>query len=79
MVSNRESARRSRKRKLQHKQELESEVERLRADNESLHKQFTQATHHYRSADTNNRVLKSDVEALRAKVYMYIYFYMSID
>lgn len=33
-----------------------------------MFKQFLDAAQHYRHADTNNRVLKSDVEALRAKV-----------
>ncbi|XP_050265125.1 basic leucine zipper 9 isoform X1 [Quercus robur] len=68
MVSNRESARRSRKRKQAHLQELELQVEQLKGENASLYKQLTDATQQYRVADTNNRVLKSDVEALRAKV-----------
>uniref|UniRef100_A0A2N9J9Y9 BZIP domain-containing protein n=1 Tax=Fagus sylvatica TaxID=28930 RepID=A0A2N9J9Y9_FAGSY len=68
MVSNRESARRSRKRKQAHLQELEIQVEQLKGENSTLYKQLTDATQQYRFADTNNRVLKSDVEALRAKV-----------
>ncbi|KAJ9167568.1 hypothetical protein P3X46_019190 [Hevea brasiliensis] len=68
MVSNRESARRSRKRKQAHLHELESQVEQLTGDNASLYKQLSDASHQYRDAHTNNRVLKSDVEALRAKV-----------
>ncbi|KAJ9184179.1 hypothetical protein P3X46_007945 [Hevea brasiliensis] len=68
MVSNRESARRSRKRKQAHLQELESQVDELSGENASLYKQLSDATQQYRGANTNNRVLKSDVEALRAKV-----------
>ncbi|KAJ7966014.1 Basic leucine zipper 9-like transcription factor [Quillaja saponaria] len=68
MVSNRESARRSRRRKQAHLADLELQVERLRGENATLYKQLTDATQQYRDADTNNRVLKSDVEALRAKV-----------
>ncbi|XAR69620.1 hypothetical protein NMG60_11001279 [Bertholletia excelsa] len=68
MVSNRESARRSRRRKQEHLAELEQQVERLRGENANLFKQFTDATQQFKDANTNNRVLKSDVEALRAKV-----------
>ncbi|XP_065848447.1 basic leucine zipper 9 [Euphorbia lathyris] len=68
MVSNRESARRSRKRKQAHLQDLESQVEQLIGENATLYKQLSDASQHYRHADTNHRVLKADVEALRAKV-----------
>lgn len=102
MVSNRESARRSRKRKQAHLADLElqvsnifpcmfylidqikieeknwnlksylcfeySQVEQLRGENASLYKQLTDASQQFGDANTNNRVLKSDVEALRAKV-----------
>ncbi|EEF34398.1 DNA binding protein, putative [Ricinus communis] len=68
MVSNRESARRSRKRKQAHLQDIESQVYQLSGENSSLYKQLSFATQQFRDADTNNRVLKSDVEALRAKV-----------
>ncbi|XP_059460475.1 basic leucine zipper 9 [Corylus avellana] len=68
MISNRESARRSRRRKQAQLQDLELQVEQLRGENGTLCKQLTDATQQYRVADTDNRVLKSDVEALRAKV-----------
>ncbi|XP_057958808.1 basic leucine zipper 9-like isoform X5 [Malania oleifera] len=68
MVSNRESARRSRRRKQQHLQGLESEADQLLGENESLFKQLINVTRQFRDAYTNNRVLKSDVDALRAKV-----------
>lgn len=68
MVSNRESARKSRKRKQAHLAELEIQADRLRGESSTLFKQLLDAAQHYRHADTNNRVLKSDVEALRAKV-----------
>ncbi|KAF1871521.1 hypothetical protein Lal_00020315 [Lupinus albus] len=67
-VSNRESARRSRRRKQAQLAELELQVEKLKLENATLYKQFTHASQQFRDADTNNRVLKSDVEALRAKV-----------
>ncbi|XP_052170080.1 basic leucine zipper 9 isoform X2 [Diospyros lotus] len=68
MVSNRESARRSRRRKQAQLAELELQVEQLRGENASLLKQLTGTTQQFKDAATNNRVLKSDVEALRAKV-----------
>ncbi|GMQ02611.1 hypothetical protein CsSME_00048753 [Camellia sinensis var. sinensis] len=68
MVSNRESARRSRRRKQEHLADLEKQVEQLQGENSNLFKQFTGASQQFKDANTNNRVLKSDVEALRAKV-----------
>ncbi|CAK8570134.1 unnamed protein product [Lathyrus sativus] len=67
-VSNRDSARRSRRRKQAHLAGLEVQVEQLRLENAGLFKQLTDASQQFRDANTNNRVLKSDVEALRAKV-----------
>ncbi|AES73831.1 putative transcription factor bZIP family [Medicago truncatula] len=66
--SNCESARRSRWRKQAHLSELEAQVEKLKLENATLYKQFTDTSQQFHEADTNNRVLKSDVEALRAKV-----------
>ncbi|XP_010519593.1 PREDICTED: basic leucine zipper 9-like isoform X2 [Tarenaya hassleriana] len=68
MYSNRESARRSRRRKQEQLQDLESQVENLRGENSVLYKQLIGATQQFRNADTSNRVLKSDVETLRVKV-----------
>ncbi|XP_031124969.1 basic leucine zipper 9-like isoform X2 [Ipomoea triloba] len=64
----RESARRSRRRKQEQLAELENQVDQLRGENASLFKQLTDAAQQYKDSSTNNRVLKSDVEALRAKV-----------
>ncbi|KAL6544226.1 hypothetical protein OROGR_010723 [Orobanche gracilis] len=68
MVSNRESARRSRRRKQAHLADLERQAEELRGQNAALFKQLADATQRFRDSTTNNRVLRSDVEALRAKV-----------
>ncbi|XP_010541529.1 PREDICTED: basic leucine zipper 9-like [Tarenaya hassleriana] len=68
MFSNRESARRSRRRKQEYLQDLESHVENLRGQNSNLYKQLIGATQQFQNADTSNRVLKSDVETLRVKV-----------
>uniref|UniRef100_A0A7N0VCG9 BZIP domain-containing protein n=1 Tax=Kalanchoe fedtschenkoi TaxID=63787 RepID=A0A7N0VCG9_KALFE len=68
MVSNRESARRSRKRKQAHLQQLESQVDQLTGENAYLFKQLSTAAQQFKDAAANNRVIKSDVEALRANV-----------
>ncbi|XP_023537758.1 basic leucine zipper 9-like isoform X2 [Cucurbita pepo subsp. pepo] len=68
MISNRDSARRSRRRKQAHLAELESQVKQLKVENETLFNQLLDASQQYRDANTNNRVLKSDVDAMRAKV-----------
>ncbi|KAG5044385.1 hypothetical protein JHK87_008300 [Glycine soja] len=70
MLSNRESARRSRRRKQAHLTELETQVSQLRSENSSLLKRFTDVSQKYSNAAVDNRVLKADVETLRAKVKM---------
>ncbi|XP_074572602.1 bZIP transcription factor RISBZ4 [Curcuma longa] len=70
MVSNRESARRSRKRKQAHLADLELQVDKLRGESASLFKQLTSANQEFSEAITDNRILKSNVETLRIKVQM---------
>ncbi|KAG6423180.1 hypothetical protein SASPL_113568 [Salvia splendens] len=70
MLSNRESARRSRRRKQAHLSELETQVSQLRVENSSLLERLTDISHKYNEAAVDNRVLKADVETLRAKVKM---------
>ncbi|KAI8546091.1 hypothetical protein RHMOL_Rhmol07G0089400 [Rhododendron molle] len=70
MLSNRESARRSRRRKQAHLTELETQVSQLRGENSSLLERFTDISQKYNEAAVDNRVLKADVETLRAKVKM---------
>ncbi|XP_066376420.1 bZIP transcription factor RISBZ5-like [Miscanthus floridulus] len=70
MVSNRESARRSRRRKQAQLSELESQVERLKGEHATLFQQLSEANQQFNTAVTDNRILKSDVEALRVKVKM---------
>ncbi|XVF89505.1 hypothetical protein PTKIN_Ptkin19aG0135000 [Pterospermum kingtungense] len=62
-----QSARRSRKRKQEHFTDLEFQAERLRGEKDSLCKQLANARQQFLDADTNNRVLKLDVESLIAK------------
>ncbi|RDX63485.1 Light-inducible protein CPRF2 [Mucuna pruriens] len=70
MLSNRESARRSRRRKQAHLTDLETQVSQLRGENSSLLKRFTDVSQKYNDSAVDNRVLKADVETLRAKVKM---------
>ncbi|MBA0797013.1 hypothetical protein Gohar_007738, partial [Gossypium harknessii] len=68
MLSNRESARRSRRRKQAHLTELETQVSQLRVENATLLKRLTDISQKYNESAVDNRVLKADVETLRAKV-----------
>ncbi|EOA21112.1 hypothetical protein CARUB_v10001450mg [Capsella rubella] len=67
MLSNRESARRSRRRKQAHLSELETQ---LRVENSKLMKGLTDVTQTFNDAAVENRVLKANIETLRAKVKM---------
>ncbi|KAL1544646.1 basic leucine zipper 9-like isoform X1 [Salvia divinorum] len=68
MVSNRESARISRRRKQAHLALLEQQVEQISGKIATLFEQLDDATQQFKNSTTNNRVLRSDVGALRAKV-----------
>ncbi|KAE9611970.1 putative transcription factor bZIP family [Lupinus albus] len=68
MLSNRESARRSRRRKQAHLTDLEKQVNQLRGENSSLLKRLTDISHKHNESAVDNRVLKADIETLRAKV-----------
>lgn len=70
MLSNRESARRSRRRKQAHLSELEGQVSELKIENSTLLKRLTDINQKYGDAAVGNRILKADVETLRAKVKM---------
>ncbi|XP_074292673.1 light-inducible protein CPRF2-like [Silene latifolia] len=70
MLSNRESARRSRRRKQAQLTELETQVSQVRGENSTLLKRLTDISQKFNEAAVDNRVLKADVETLRAKVKM---------
>ncbi|KAK8532508.1 hypothetical protein V6N13_131830 [Hibiscus sabdariffa] len=70
MRSNRESARRSRRRKQAHMNKLEAQVGQLRVEHSTLLKRLTDINHKYDEAVVDNRILKADIETLRAKVKM---------
>ncbi|XP_039027308.1 light-inducible protein CPRF2-like [Hibiscus syriacus] len=67
MRSNRESARRSRRRKQAHINELEAQVAQLRVEHSTLLERLTDTNHKYDEAAVDNRILKADIEMLRAK------------
>ncbi|CAN6181489.1 unnamed protein product [Urochloa humidicola] len=68
--SNRESARRSRYRKAAHMKQMEDQVAELRVENTSLLRRLAVLNQKYTDAKVDNRVLKADMETLRAKVKM---------
>ncbi|RLN35711.1 regulatory protein opaque-2-like [Panicum miliaceum] len=68
--SNRESARRSRYRKAAHLKDMEDQVAHLRVENSSLLRRLAALNQKYTDATVDNRVLKADMETLRAKVKM---------
>ncbi|XP_042453309.1 basic leucine zipper 63-like [Zingiber officinale] len=70
MISNRESARRSRRRKQTQMSELEEQVSQLRVEHSSLLNHLTGINKKYSDASVDNRILKADLETLRAKVKM---------
>ncbi|TYG93868.1 hypothetical protein ES288_A11G145000v1 [Gossypium darwinii] len=70
MRSNRESARRSRRRKQAQLNELEAQVGQLRVEHSTLLKRLTDMNHKYDEAAVDNRIMKADIETLRAKVKM---------
>ncbi|XP_068325294.1 light-inducible protein CPRF2-like isoform X2 [Pyrus communis] len=70
MLSNRESARRSRRRKQAQMSELETQVGQLRVEHSGLLKRLTDVNQKYDNAAVDNRILRADIETLRAKVKM---------
>nr|AEC03331.1 opaque-2 protein [Zea mays] len=69
-VRKRESARRSRYRKAAHLKELEDQVAQLKAENSCLLRRIAALNQKYNDANVDNRVLRADMETLRAKVKM---------
>ncbi|KAG8049183.1 hypothetical protein GUJ93_ZPchr0009g666 [Zizania palustris] len=68
MLSNRESARRSRKRRQTHLNDLESQVSQLRSENASLLKRLADMTQKYKLSTTENSSLQADMDTMRRKV-----------
>eukprot|EP00245_Coleochaete_scutata_P002910 TRINITY_DN14151_c0_g1_i1.p1 TRINITY_DN14151_c0_g1~~TRINITY_DN14151_c0_g1_i1.p1 ORF type:complete len:221 (+),score=40.58 TRINITY_DN14151_c0_g1_i1:117-779(+) len=64
MLSNRESARRSRLRKQQHLDELQGQVQALRVENNMMMGKYTAASHQYVTITEENRRLRSHATEL---------------
>jgi hypothetical protein len=57
---------------------LVCQVDQLRGENASLFKQLTDANQQFTTSVTDNRILKSDVEALRVKVIIHLHLHLHI-
>ncbi|KAK3285757.1 hypothetical protein CYMTET_6650 [Cymbomonas tetramitiformis] len=68
MLSNRESARRSRRRKQTHLGELETQVATLKLENNSLQVRLKDAEQQYRAISVENRSLKEGLDVLRQQI-----------
>ncbi|XP_059624032.1 bZIP transcription factor RISBZ4-like [Cornus florida] len=69
MISNRESARRSRMRKQKHLENLRTQVNRLRIGNRELTNRFRLVTQHCHLVGRDNDRLRSESEVLRRKLW----------
>ncbi|KAK3285488.1 hypothetical protein CYMTET_6909 [Cymbomonas tetramitiformis] len=68
MISNRESARRSRRRKLEHVQCLDSQISQLQAENHNLLDRLSSMEQRAREAMYENCQLKEEVDALKLQL-----------
>ncbi|KAK8716588.1 hypothetical protein V6N13_043894 [Hibiscus sabdariffa] len=68
MISNRESARRSRMRKQKHLENLRDQVNRLRVENRELNNRLRFVVYHCHTVRTDNDRLRSEYSMLRQKL-----------
>lgn len=68
MISNRESARRSRMRKQKHLENLRNQLNRLRMENRELSNRLRFALHHCQRVRTDNDLLRSEHTILRRRL-----------
>ncbi|CAL9002091.1 unnamed protein product [Prunus brigantina] len=68
MISNRESARRSRMRKQKHLENLRNQVNRLRVENRELKNRLSYVLYHFQRVRTDNDRLQSEHVLLRQKL-----------
>ncbi|KAK7824299.1 basic leucine zipper 63 [Quercus suber] len=67
MLSNRESARRSRRRKQAQMSELETQVGHLRVEHSTLSKRLSEMENKCGTSGSDNRILKAEIETMRAQ------------
>ncbi|XP_009139366.1 basic leucine zipper 25-like, partial [Brassica rapa] len=70
MLSNRESARRSRRRKQEQMNEFDTQAGQLRGEHSTLLSRLSDMNHKCDAAAVDNRILRADIETLRTKVKM---------
>ncbi|GAA0164561.1 hypothetical protein LIER_20163 [Lithospermum erythrorhizon] len=70
LLQNRESARRSRKKKQVQENEIEKQVAELKADQDSKTKLVIELSHRFSEEVVNNRLLQAKIEILKAKIKM---------
>ncbi|KAI3815146.1 hypothetical protein L1987_14802 [Smallanthus sonchifolius] len=85
MISNRESARRSRKRKQKHLDDLTTQLSQLRKQNNEMLSSVNITTQHYMNIETENRVLRARVAELSHQLQSlndiigFMFMYPSMD
>nr|KAJ0227188.1 hypothetical protein LSAT_V11C100029690 [Lactuca sativa] len=83
MILNRESARRSRKRKQKHLDDLKSQLNQLRNENNQIISSVSITTQHYISVEAENSVLRAQVAELSHRLQslneMIAFMYQPVD
>ena len=83
MISNRESARRFRKRKQKHLDDLKSQLNQLRNENNQIISSVSITTQHYISVEAENSVLRAQVAELSHRLQslneMIAFMYQPVD
>ncbi|KAI3525356.1 hypothetical protein L2E82_51603 [Cichorium intybus] len=83
MISNRESARRSRQRKQKHLDDLTNQLNQLRKENNQIISSVSITTQHYMSVEAENSVLRAQVAELSHRLQslndMIAFMYQPVD
>ncbi|CAF2267313.1 BnaA04g27730D [Brassica napus] len=79
MLSNRESARRSRRRKQEQMNEFDTQAGQLRGEHSTLLSRLSDMNHKCDAAAVDNRILRADIETLRTKIMILTKFMNPTD